>query len=94
MGDWPPTPPPDRAGATRWRCPFCAGFVRSRDFPKTMRRPATVPLVAPPRAGPLLAGIQTALPVETAWWQRIPYGATTWRIAMGRLQVVESVTPL
>jgi hypothetical protein len=34
---------PDRDGATRWRCPFCAGFLRSRDFPTTMRRPATVP---------------------------------------------------
>jgi hypothetical protein len=26
-----------------------------------------------------------------AWWQRITYGTTAWRISMGRRQVVESV---
>jgi hypothetical protein len=36
---------PDSDGATRWRCPFCAGFLRARQFPRTMRRPKTVPLV-------------------------------------------------
>jgi hypothetical protein len=83
---------PDRDGATRWRCPFCAGFLRSRDFPTTMRRPATVPLVAPTgERDRCCGGIQTALPVETALWQRIPYGTTAWRISMGRRQVVESV---
>ncbi len=83
---------PDRDGATRWRCPFCAGFLRSRDFPPTMRRPASVPLVAPTgERDRCCGGIQTALPVETALWQRIPYGTTAWRISMGRRQVVESV---
>src|SRR5580700_12158217 len=28
---------PDADGVTRWRCPFCAGLLRSRRFPKTMR---------------------------------------------------------
>lgn len=37
--------PPDQDGATRWRCPFCSGFLRARKFSKTMRRPPTVPLV-------------------------------------------------
>ena len=36
---------PDADGATRWRCPFCSGFLRSRAFPSTMRLPKTVPLV-------------------------------------------------
>lgn len=27
-----------------------------------------------------------------AWWQRITYGTTAWRISMGRRQVVESVS--
>lgn len=83
---------PDSDGATRWRCPFCAGFLRSRDFPATMRRPATVPLV--PSTGHrsrCCAGIQTAQPSETALFQRIPFGTTAWRISMGRRQVVESV---
>ena len=26
-----------------------------------------------------------------AWWQRITYGTTAWRVSMGRRQVVESV---
>src|ERR1700751_6151690 len=26
-----------------------------------------------------------------AWWQRITYGTTAWRISMGRRQVAESV---
>lgn len=83
---------PDTDGATRWRCPFCAGLLRARQFPKTMRRPVTVPL------GPVdescercCDGILTAMPVELPWWQRIPFGTTAWRLSMGRRQVVESV---
>jgi hypothetical protein len=84
--------PPDRDGATRWRCPFCAGFLRSRSFPRTMRRAKTVPLV-PVGEGceKCCNGILTAQAVEMAWWQRITYGTTAWRISMGRRQVVESV---
>jgi hypothetical protein len=84
--------PPDQDGATRWRCPFCAGFLRSRSFPRTMRRAKTVPLV-PVGEGcdKCCNGILTAQAVEMAWWQRITYGTTAWRISMGRRQVVESV---
>ena len=83
---------PDSDGATRWRCPFCAGFLRSRSFPKTMRRARTVPLV-PVAEGceKCCEGILTAQAAEMAWWQRITYGTTAWRISMGRRQVVESV---
>jgi hypothetical protein len=83
---------PDTDGATRWRCPFCAGLLRARKFPKTMRRPVAVPLV-PVDEGceRCCAGIQTAMPVELRWWQRIPFGTTAWRLSMGRRQVVESV---
>ena len=83
---------PDADGATRWRCPFCAGMLKARKFPKTMRRPASVPLV-PVDEGceHCCAGIQTAMPAELPWWQRIPFGTTAWRLSMGRRQVVESV---
>src|SRR5580698_8291793 len=37
---------PDADGVTRWRCPFCAGLLRSRNFPKTMRRSRKAPLLA------------------------------------------------
>ena len=84
--------PPDRDGATRWRCPFCSGFLRSRKFPKMMRRSQEIPLV-PIADGceKCCSGILTAQAVEMAWWQRITYGTTAWRISMGRRQVVESV---
>jgi hypothetical protein len=84
--------PPDADGATRWRCPFCSGFLRARAFPKTMRKPKTVPLV-PVAEGcdKCCDGILTAQAAEMAWWQRITYGTTAWRISMGRRQVVESV---
>lgn len=83
---------PDRDGATRWRCPFCAGLLRARQFPKTMRRPKTVPLV-PVDEGceHCCDGILTAMAAELPWWQRIPFGTTAWRLSMGRRQVVESV---
>jgi hypothetical protein len=83
---------PDGDGATRWRCPFCAGLLRARKFPKTMRRSVTVPLV-PVDEGcdHCCDGILTAMPAELPWWQRIPFGTTAWRLSMGRRQVVESV---
>jgi len=82
---------PDADGATRWRCPFCAGMLRARAFPKTMRRPSTVSIVAiDGEAGDCCGGILTAMAVELPLWQPIPFGTTAWRISMGRRQVVES----
>ena len=83
---------PDADGATRWRCPFCSGFLRARQLRRTMRRPKTVPLV-PVDEGckRCCQGILTAPAAEMAWWQPITFGTTAWRISMGRRQVVESV---
>jgi len=82
---------PDSDGVTRWRCPFCAGLLRSRQVPKTMRRSRRAPLVELPEGvGSCCAGILSAAPVELALSQRIPYGTTAWRISMGRRQIVES----
>jgi hypothetical protein len=57
-----------------------------------MRRPKTVPLV-PVDEGckRCCRGILTAPAAEMAWWQRITFGTTAWRVSMGRRQVVESV---
>jgi hypothetical protein len=83
---------PDPDGATRWRCPFCAGLLKARKFPKTMRHGNKVPLV-PIDEGceHCCNGIITAMPAELPLWQRIPFGTTAWRLSMGRRQVVESV---
>jgi hypothetical protein len=80
---------PDADGATRWKCPFCSGLLRSRSFPKTMRRSRTAPLVETD-AECCCSGIITAMPVELPWWQSITFGTTAWRISMARRQVVES----
>src|SRR5580700_9027149 len=39
---------PDKDGVTRWKCPFCAGLLRSRQLPETMRRSRKAPLVQMP----------------------------------------------
>lgn len=84
--------PPDQDGATRWRCPFCSGFLRARNFPRTMRRAKTVPLVpVDAEYENCCNGILTAQASEMAWWQRITYGTTAWRVSMGRRQIAESV---
>jgi hypothetical protein len=82
---------PDADGATRWRCPFCKGLLRSRRFPKTMRRGAGCPLVPVAEdVGTCCSGILTAMPAELALWQKIPFGTIAWRLSMGRRQLVES----
>ncbi len=83
---------PDADGFTRWRCPFCAGLLRSRAFPKTMRRSRQVPLVEVGEGvTQCCSGILTVGPSELGLHQPIPFGTTAWRVSMGRRQVVESV---
>ena len=83
---------PDVDGVTRWRCPFCAGLLRSRQVPKTMRASRNSPLVhLREGSSSCCSGILSVAPVELPLAQRISYGTTAWRISMGRRQVVESV---
>jgi hypothetical protein len=83
---------PDKDGVTRWRCPFCAGLLRSRRFPSTMRRSRQAPLIdLPEDVTECCCGILSAPPSELPLTQRIPFGTTAWRISMYRRQVVESV---
>ena len=83
---------PDADGVTRWRCPFCAGLLRSRSFPRTMRRSRTAPLVdVGEDVARCCGGTLSAPPAELPLTQKIPFGTTAWRISMYRRQVVESV---
>lgn len=83
---------PDTDGVTRWKCPFCAGLLRSRTFPKTMRRPNTTPLVfLPGEVARCCNGTLSAPPADLPHTQRIPFGTTAWRISMNRRMAVESV---
>jgi len=81
---------PDKDGATRWRCPFCSGLLRSRRLPKTMRRSRTAPLVDIDRDH-CCEGTLTAQAADLPLWQRCLAGTTAWRISIARRQVVESV---
>ncbi len=82
---------PDADGVTRWRCPFCAGLLRSRRFPRTMRRSRQAPMVEIPEGvTQCCSGILSAPPAELPITQKIPFGTTAWRISMYRRQVVES----
>jgi hypothetical protein len=83
---------PDKDGVTRWKCPFCAGLLRSRRFPETMRRSRIAPLVeVPDGVTQCCDGTLSAPPAELPLAQRIPFGTTAWRVSMYRRQAVESV---
>jgi hypothetical protein len=82
---------PDEDGVTRWRCPFCAGLLRSRQLPKTMRKSReNRALVTLPDGSRCCSGTLSLAPSELPYWQRLPAGTTAWRISMGRRQVAES----
>ena len=77
---------PDADGATRWKCPFRSGLLRSRSSPKTMRHSRTAPLVDVD-AEHWCNEIQTAMPVELPCRQSITFGTTAWRISMTRRRI-------
>ncbi len=80
---------PDSDGVTRWKCPICAGLLRSRDVSKSMRRSRRAPLVAVP-GGKCCEGTLSAPAAELPLTQRISFGTTAWRTSMDRRQIVES----
>lgn len=83
---------PDADGVTRWKCPFCAGLLRSRQLPATMRRSRTAPLVELPEGVTQCChGTLSAPPAELPLTQKIPFGTTAWRLSMLRRQAIESV---
>jgi hypothetical protein len=80
---------PDADGASRWKCPFHAGFLRSRQLRRTMRSSRAVPLVELPEGSTCCNGILGASAQDLPLWQRLSPGTTAWRISMGRRQLAE-----
>jgi hypothetical protein len=85
---------PDDDGTTRWRCPFDAGRLRSRAFPKTMRGSRKAPLVDLPGGVRCCGGTVTVQAAELPHHQRFFPGTTAWRISFGRRQVVEGANAM
>jgi hypothetical protein len=82
---------PVEDGTTRWRCPFCTGFLRAREVPRTMRRPKTTRLVRlPAGVDRCCSGILSVTAAQLPLWQRIPFGTTAWRKSYSRRQAAES----
>jgi pimeloyl-ACP methyl ester carboxylesterase len=82
---------PDNEGATRWKCPYEAGRVRSRSVKGSMRHSRTAPLVNLPTGVACCGGIVTVQAGELPYWQRFFPGTTAWRISYRRRDVVEGV---
>ncbi len=80
---------PDADGVSRWKCPFHAGRLRSRQLPWTMRRSRTAPLVELPDGARCCDGTKSVSAADLPLWQRLAPGTTAWRKSFGRRQVVE-----
>jgi hypothetical protein len=85
---------PDSEGTTRWKCPFHAGFLRSRQVPFTMSRPRTTPLVELPEGAKCCEGIISVSAADLPFRQRFTPGSTAWRKSYRRRNVVEGVNAM
>lgn len=94
---------PDAEGFTRWKCPFCAGSLRTdrRGFTKNRRPPSTSIRVEThgwdiPRAETCCCtGTQTFAQAAVTLWQRYPEGTTAWYAAFyGRRSHIETANSL
>jgi hypothetical protein len=85
---------PDGEGMTRWKCPFHAGFLRSRSLPGTMRRSRKVPLVEVADGVTCCSGTKSVSPADLPLSQGLTVGTTAWRQSMGRRQYAETANGL
>ena len=85
---------PDADGTTRWKCPFHAGFLRSRQLPFTMRRSRNAPLVELPVGTKCCDGIISVSAADLPFRQKLAPGTTAWRKSYRRRNVVEGVNAM
>jgi hypothetical protein len=85
---------PDADGTTRWKCPFHAGFLRSRQLPFTMRRSRNAPLVELPVGTKCCDGIISVSAADLPFRQKLTPGTTAWRKSYRRRNVVEGVNAM
>jgi hypothetical protein len=82
---------PDAEGTTRWKCPFHAGLLRSRQLPFTMCRSRNVPLVELPDGAKCCEGTISVNAADLPFRQKLTPGTTAWRKSYRRRNVVEGV---
>lgn len=83
---------PGADGVSRWRCPFCAGRLRSRQLPKTMRKSRKGKLVKlPAGATQCCSGVFSVGADQLPMQQQAVFGTTAWWQSWGRRSIVESV---
>jgi hypothetical protein len=85
---------PDTEGTTRWKCPFHAGLLRSRQLPFTMRRSRAVPLVEIPEGAKCCDGTISVSAADLPFRQKLTPGTTAWRKSYRRRNVVEGVNAM
>jgi hypothetical protein len=82
---------PGTDGVTRWRCPFCAGKLRSRQLPQTMRQSRNQPLVELEESTTSCCdGIISLGADQLALMQETIFGTTAWWSSYGRRNIAES----
>lgn len=83
---------PGDDGVTRWRCPLCAGKLRSRQLPQSMRRSRDKPLVGLPEgATSCCDGVLSIGADQLPLMQDTIFGTPAWAQSYGRRNIVESV---
>lgn len=83
---------PGANGVSRWRCPFCAGRLRSRQLPKTMRNGRKGKLVKlPTGTSACCSGVFSVGADQLPMQQAAIFGTTAWWQSWGRRSIVESV---
>jgi hypothetical protein len=85
---------PDADGSTRWKCPFHAGFLRSRQLPWTMRRSRNAPLVDLPEGAKCCDGTVSVSAADLPFRQKLTPGTTAWRKSYRRRNAVEGVNAM
>jgi hypothetical protein len=83
---------PNQDGITRWKCPFCAGKLRSRQLPHTMRNARKTPLIElPENSTRCCDGIISVGADQLPLMQETIFGTAAWSKSYGRRNIVESV---
>ncbi|MHB8221191.1 MAG: hypothetical protein ACYDHU_12865, partial [Acidimicrobiales bacterium] len=85
----------DPNGTTWWRCPFCAGLLKSRQFPQSMRNgPAAEPVDVVSNRSTCCDGLIRATAEDLRFHMDPPPGTTAWRMSIGRQNQAENANSM